>query len=92
MNFINYGYVEEAHVEEISGVGSVFNQPYFEQISKTLGIELENLVYYKDETHYIVMTIKKRSLLAKGVLIKVHSFPPSPLFHSHMPCPFCCFR
>ncbi|KAL5968197.1 F-actin]-monooxygenase MICAL3 [Taenia solium] len=70
MNFINYGYVEEAHVEEISGVGSVFNQPYFAQISKTLGIELENLVYYKDETHYIVMTIKKKSLLAKGVLIK----------------------
>ncbi|VDM18212.1 unnamed protein product [Hydatigera taeniaeformis] len=70
MNFINYGYVEEAHVEEISGVGSVFNQPYFAQISKTLGIELENLVYYKDETHYIVMTIKKRSLLNKGVLIE----------------------
>nr|CDS18985.1 protein MICAL 3 [Echinococcus granulosus] len=70
MNFINYGYVEEAHVEEISGVGSIFNQPYFAQISKTLGIELENLVYYKDETHYIVMTIKKRSLLTKGVLIK----------------------
>lgn len=73
VNFVNYHDVEEAHVEEISGVASIFNQPYFAQISKKLGIELENLVYYKDETHYFVMTIKKKSLLAKGILIKVCS-------------------
>ena len=35
-----------------------------------LGIALENIVYYKDETHYFVMTAKKQSLLDKGVIIK----------------------
>ena len=35
------------------------------------GIELENFVYFKNETHYIVMTAVKRSLLKKGVLLSV---------------------
>uniref|UniRef100_A0ABI7XJZ7 F-actin monooxygenase n=1 Tax=Felis catus TaxID=9685 RepID=A0ABI7XJZ7_FELCA len=33
------------------------------------GIDLENIVYYKDCTHYFVMTAKKQSLLDKGVII-----------------------
>uniref|UniRef100_F6QZ15 [F-actin]-monooxygenase mical2 n=1 Tax=Xenopus tropicalis TaxID=8364 RepID=MICA2_XENTR len=32
-------------------------------------IDLENIVYYKDSTHYFVMTAKKQSLLDKGVII-----------------------
>lgn len=36
-----------------------------------LGIDLENIVYYKDDTHYFVMTAKKQSLLKKGVILKV---------------------
>lgn len=32
------------------------------------GIDLENIVYYKDDTHYFVMTAKKKSLLEKGVI------------------------
>ena len=32
------------------------------------GVELENFVYYKDDTHYFVMTVKKHSLLRKGIL------------------------
>lgn len=36
-----------------------------------MGIALENIVYYKDETHYFVMTPKKQSLLEKGVLYQV---------------------
>lgn len=32
------------------------------------GIDLENIVYYKDDTHYFVMTAKKQSLLDKGVI------------------------
>lgn len=35
------------------------------------GIDLENIVYYKDNTHYFVMTAKKQSLLDKGVIINV---------------------
>lgn len=34
-------------------------------------IDLENIVYYKDDTHYFVMTAKKDSLLRKGVLREV---------------------
>lgn len=35
------------------------------------GIDLENIVYYKDDTHYFVMTAKKQSLLDKGVILHV---------------------
>ncbi|KFO80930.1 Protein-methionine sulfoxide oxidase mical3a, partial [Cuculus canorus] len=34
------------------------------------GIDLENIVYYKDDTHYFVMTAKKQSLLKKGVILE----------------------
>lgn len=37
------------------------------------GIDLENIVYYKDETHYFVMTAKKKSLLKKGVIKQVRA-------------------
>lgn len=37
----------------------------------SVGIDLENIVYYKDSTHYFVMTAKKQSLLDKGVIINV---------------------
>lgn len=36
-----------------------------------LGIDLENIVYYRDNTHYFVMTAKKQSLLDKGVIVSV---------------------
>ncbi|CDQ76831.1 unnamed protein product [Oncorhynchus mykiss] len=36
------------------------------------GIDLENIVYYRDNTHYFVMTAKKQSLLDKGVIIHDH--------------------
>lgn len=35
------------------------------------GIDLENIVYYKDDTHYFVMTAKKQCLLRLGVLRQV---------------------
>lgn len=37
------------------------------------GIDLENICYYKDDTHYFVMTAKKSSLLQRGVLINDYS-------------------
>ncbi|XP_016426981.1 protein-methionine sulfoxide oxidase mical1-like [Sinocyclocheilus rhinocerous] len=33
-----------------------------------ISVDLENIVYYKDDTHYFVMTAKKGSLLKKGVI------------------------
>eukprot|EP00117_Sycon_ciliatum_P020834 scpid10214/ scgid4894/ Protein-methionine sulfoxide oxidase MICAL3; Molecule interacting with CasL protein 3 len=67
-NFVNNHTREEAAVEEISGVAFIFNQRFFKDLDKQYGISLENIVYYKDATHYFVMTAKKASLLQKGVL------------------------
>ena len=33
---------------------------------------MENVCYYKDDTHYFVMTAKKSSLLARKVLLSDH--------------------
>ncbi|KAK1891911.1 [F-actin]-monooxygenase MICAL2 [Dissostichus eleginoides] len=68
-NFINRNTTAEARVEEISGVAFIFNQKFFLDLKEEAGIDLENIVYYRDNTHYFVMTAKKQSLLDKGVVI-----------------------
>ncbi|XP_064215883.1 F-actin-monooxygenase Mical isoform X3 [Tribolium castaneum] len=67
-NFINKRTEAEARVEEISGVAFIFNQKFFKDLYEATGIDLENIVYYKDDTHYFVMTAKKSSLIDKGVI------------------------
>ena len=67
MNLIQHFFLQ---VEEISGVAFIFNQKFFNDLNEAKGIALENIVYYKDETHYFVMTAKKQSLLNKGILLK----------------------
>ena len=71
VNFVNHNTKQESSVPEISGVAYVYRQEFFNSMAKELGIALENIVYYKDETHYFVMTAKKTSLLNRGVLKKV---------------------
>lgn len=56
-------------MEEISGVAFIFNQKFFKDLYSATRIDLENIVYYKDETHYFVMTAKKQSLIDKGVIL-----------------------
>ncbi|KAL6119427.1 mical1 [Pungitius sinensis] len=72
-NFINRHTAAEAHVAEISGVARIYNQKFFLELLTETGIDLENIVYYKDDTHYFVMTAKKKSLLKKGVIKKDYS-------------------
>uniref|UniRef100_A0A3P8XNY6 Molecule interacting with CasL protein 1 n=1 Tax=Esox lucius TaxID=8010 RepID=A0A3P8XNY6_ESOLU len=69
-NFINRHTAEEAQVAEISGVARIYNQKFFKDLQTETGIDLENIVYYKDDTHYFVMTAKKKSLLMMGVIKK----------------------
>ncbi|ODN00593.1 Protein-methionine sulfoxide oxidase Mical [Orchesella cincta] len=76
-NFINKHTEAEAKVEEISGVSYIFRQQFFQDMDESMGIALENIVYYKDETHYFVMTPKKQSLLEKRVLYQ--DFPEPEL-------------
>ena len=71
VNFVNHNTTAEASVEEISGVSYIYKQDFFNNLHEKYGIDLENIVYYKDETHYFVMTAKKQSLLKKGVLRQV---------------------
>ncbi|XP_071445763.1 uncharacterized protein Mical isoform X2 [Hetaerina americana] len=73
VNFINKHTEAEARVQEISGVAFIFRQKFFQEMRASTGIDLENIVYYKDETHYFVMTAKKHSLLAKGVILQDHA-------------------
>ncbi|XP_067449321.1 F-actin-monooxygenase mical1 [Thunnus thynnus] len=72
-NFVNRNTAAEAHVAEISGVARIYNQKFFQDLLTETGIDLENIVYYKDDTHYFVMTAKKKSLLKKGVIKQDYS-------------------
>ena len=71
-NFVNKNTMEERRVAEIPGLSKQYDLEFFRQMEAETGIRLENIVYYKDLTHYFVMTVKKDSLVRKGV-IKVRS-------------------
>ncbi|XP_043573041.1 protein-methionine sulfoxide oxidase mical3a-like isoform X1 [Chiloscyllium plagiosum] len=83
-NFINRHTREEAQAQEISGVAFIFNQKFFQDLREATGVDLENIVYYKDDTHYFVMTAKKQSLLEKGVILQDFSDTEKLLSRSNM--------
>jgi len=68
-NFQNKGTPEESHLKEF-GLLAVYNQSFFTELITKYKIELENLVYYRGETHYFVMTVKRKSLLERGICKK----------------------
>lgn len=70
-NFVNNKTEAETKVEEISGVNAIYRPDFFKDLYTQTGIDLENIVYYKDDTHYFIMTAKKHSLLSKGVIRQV---------------------
>ena len=67
-HFRNRRTAQERNLEEFSWA-SQYNKGLFEQL-RALGADLENVVYYQGETHYFIMTPKKKSLLQAGVLKK----------------------
>ncbi|UJR27367.1 hypothetical protein I4U23_008659 [Adineta vaga] len=69
-NFVNHNTREEQNFEEISGVAKIYNPQFFNELQQQTSIDLENIVYYKNETHYFVMTAKKQSLLDKNVILQ----------------------
>jgi len=71
VNFVNSNAEKETAVPEIGGVTSVYRQDFFKGLISKHGIDLENVVYYKGETHYFVMTAKKTSLIDRQVIKKV---------------------
>ena len=74
-NFVNQNSPEERRVKEIPGLSKQYDLEFFKQLQLQRGIRLENIVYYKDLTHYFVMTAKKDSLVQKGVIkVKIELF------------------
>lgn len=68
-NFENRGTKDEAKVNQISGLSKQYHQQFFKEMKENTGIDLENIVYYKGETHYFVMTALRKSLIEKGVIL-----------------------
>lgn len=83
-NFINRQTPAEASVSEISGLSFIYNQDMFNALAYDTNIQLENICYYKDDTHYFVMTAKKRSLLDRGVLISDYATTQDLLSESNI--------
>lgn len=80
-NFVNNKTELENMVGEISGVSRIYKPNFFNNLNNHTGIDLENIVYYKDDTHYFIMTAKKSSLLSKGVIKEVSFFLQKRTFH-----------
>ncbi len=56
-------------VSQISGISRQYHQDFFKAMKSEIGIDLENIVYYRGETHYFVMTALRTSLIEKGVIL-----------------------
>ena len=69
-NFVFSGTSEEAAVRQISGISKQFDQDFFNGMEKENGVSLENLVYYRGDTHYFVMTALKKCLIERGVILE----------------------
>lgn len=64
--FPNHGTTEEKNVAEFSWTIQ-FKQQLFAKM-REVGVDLENIVYYRGEMHYLVMTPRRQNLLDQGVL------------------------
>ncbi|KAL4158464.1 hypothetical protein PRNP1_004240 [Phytophthora ramorum] len=64
--FPNLGTTEEKKVTEFSWTIQ-FKQQMFAKM-REIGVDLENIVYYRGEMHYLVMTPKRQNLLEQKVL------------------------
>ena len=67
-NFVNSNTSAERKVQEIPGLSKQYDLKFFKQMESVVGLRLENFVYFRDLTHYFVMTVKKDSLARKGVI------------------------
>lgn len=71
--FPNLGTTEEKKVTEFSWTIQ-FKQQMFAKM-REIGVDLENIVYYRGEMHYLVMTPKRQNLLEQKVLKENHPEP-----------------
>jgi hypothetical protein len=74
---------EELALKEFAVI-QYYNQSMFKEIQDQFNISLENVVYYRGETHYFVMTIKKNSLFDRGVFKEMKTNIPELLDPSNI--------
>lgn len=67
-NFVNRHTKAEDSVPEIQGVAYIYRQQFFDALLAQTGVKLENIVYYKGDTHYFVMCGDKQNLVQKGII------------------------
>jgi len=67
-NFVNNQTPDEVQLREF-GISKQFQQHFFRELYNDYGIDLENLVYYRGETHYFVMTAKRECLVHRKVFV-----------------------
>jgi len=81
-NFQNLRSETELALQESSKTSYLF-QELFNNFASN-GYDLENLVYYRGETHYFVMTAKKQSLVNAGVILNSDLDKKTILQHSNI--------
>ncbi|KAG7401292.1 hypothetical protein PHYBOEH_002096 [Phytophthora boehmeriae] len=74
--FPNLGTSEETKVKEFSWTAHL--KSYMLDKMRKIGLDLENIVYYRGEMHYLVMTPKRQNLLDRHV-VKVNHHNPKDL-------------
>ncbi|RLN63379.1 hypothetical protein BBP00_00004189 [Phytophthora kernoviae] len=74
--FPNLGTIEETKVKEFSWTANL--KSYMLDKMRKVGLDLENIVYYRGEMHYLVMTPKRQNLLDRQV-VKVNHHSPKDL-------------
>ena len=70
-NFVNKKTRKDVLIQECGGKTSFYDQEFFKHLEEESGVKLENIVYFMDETHYLVFVPKKEGLLKIGVLKEV---------------------
>ncbi|KAG6622807.1 methionine sulfoxide oxidase mical1 protein [Phytophthora cinnamomi] len=68
--FPNLETTEETKVREFSWTAQLKHQMLYKM--RDVGLDLENIVYFRGEMHYLVMTPKRHNLLTRGVVKKNH--------------------
>ncbi|KAL4107014.1 hypothetical protein PRIC1_005049 [Phytophthora ramorum] len=71
--FPNLETAEETKVKEFSWTSQLKHHMLHKM--REVGIDLENIVYFRGEMHYMVMTPKRHNLLARGVVKRNYESP-----------------
>lgn len=60
--------INKSTMAEKGALSSVDDQGFFDKLKEKHRIDLEFIIHYKGDTNYFAMTVKKNSLLEKGVM------------------------